>query len=203
MGSVWLAERDDGRFERQVALKFLPLCSTRGIGAERFKREGKILGQLTHPNIAELMDAGVAPTGEPYLVLEYVDGLPIDRYCDQQKLDIDARIRIFLDVANAVAHAHANLVVHRDIKPSNVLVRSDGQVKLLDFGIAKLLAEGANPTATVITVEGRGAMTPQFASRTNHRRNHYHGDRRLCSWCIAVYTPDWTASCWSKTAFNR
>lgn len=164
MGSVWLAERDDGRFERRVALKFLPSPSTRGIGAERFKREGKILGQLTHPNIAELMDAGVAPTGEPYLVLEYVDGLPIDRYCDQQKLDVDARIRLFLDVVNAVAHAHANLVVHRDIKPSNVLVRSDGQVKLLDFGIAKLLAEGANPAATVITVEGRGAMTPQFAA---------------------------------------
>src|SRR5208282_6594964 len=98
------------------------------------------------PHIAELMDAGVAPTGEPYLVLEYVDGLPIDQYCDQQKLDVDARIRLFLDVANAVAHAHANLIVHRDIKPSNVLVRSDGQVKLLDFGIAKLLAEGANPT---------------------------------------------------------
>jgi serine/threonine protein kinase len=164
MGTVWLAERSDGRFERQVALKFLSCPLTHVIGAERFKREGKILGQLTHPNIAELMDAGVAPTGEPYLVLEYVHGLPLDRYCDQQMLDVDARIRIFLDVANAVAHAHANLIVHRDIKPSNVLVRSDGQVKLLDFGIAKLLAEGANPTATVITVEGRGAMTPQFAA---------------------------------------
>lgn len=164
MGSVWLAERSDGRFERQVALKFLSFPLTRGIRAERFKREGQILGQLTHPNIAELIDAGVAPTGEPYLVLEYVDGFPVDRYCDQQKLDVDARIRIFLDVVNAVAHAHANLIVHRDIKPSNVLVRSDGQVKLLDFGIAKLLAEGVNATATVITVEGRGAMTPQFAA---------------------------------------
>jgi serine/threonine protein kinase len=164
MASVWLAERSDGRFERRVAVKFLRFAMTSGIGAERFKREGKILGQLTHPHIAELMDAGVTPNGEAYLVLEYVEGLPIDQYCDQQKLDVDARIRLFLDVVSAVAHAHANLIVHRDIKPSNVLVRSDGQVKLLDFGIAKLLAEDANPSATLLTIEGKGAMTPQFAA---------------------------------------
>ena len=95
MGSVWLAERSDGRFERRVAVKFLPLAMTSGIGAERFKREGKILGQLTHPHIAELVDGGVTPNGEPYLVLEYVEGLPIDQYCDQQKLDVDARVRLF------------------------------------------------------------------------------------------------------------
>ncbi len=164
MGSVWLAARTDGRFERQVALKFLQYPGASGVSMERFKREGKILGQLTHPHIAELMDAGVAPNGEPYLVLEYVEGLPIDQYCDQQKLDVDGRIRLFLDVISAVAHAHTNLIVHRDIKPSNVLVRSDGQVKLLDFGIAKLLAEDANPAATLLTIEGRGAMTPQFAA---------------------------------------
>jgi eukaryotic-like serine/threonine-protein kinase len=164
MGSVWLAERSDGRFERRVAIKFLRFAMTSGIGAERFKREGKILGQLTHPHIAELMDAGVTPNGEPYLVLEYVEGLTIDQYCDQQKLEVNARIRLFLDVASAVAHAHANLIVHRDIKPSNVLVRSDGQVKLLDFGIAKLLAEDANPAETLLTAEGRAAMTPQFAA---------------------------------------
>jgi len=164
MGSVWLAERSDGRFERRVAVKFLRFAMTSGVGVERFKREGKILGQLTHPHIAELMDAGVTPNGEAYLVLEYVEGLPIDQYCDQQKLDVEARIRLFLDVVSAVAHAHANLIVHRDIKPSNVLVRSDGQVKLLDFGIAKLLAEDTNPAATLLTVEGRAAMTPQFAA---------------------------------------
>jgi tetratricopeptide (TPR) repeat protein len=164
MGSVWLAVRSDGRFERRVAVKFLPFAMTSGIGAERFKREGKILGRLTHPHIAELMDGGVTPNGEPYLVLEYVEGLPIDQYCDQQKLDVDARVRLFLDVLSAVAHAHANLIVHRDIKPSNVFVRTDGQVKLLDFGIAKLLAEDANPAATLLTIEGRGAMTPQFAA---------------------------------------
>ena len=164
MGSVWLAERTDGRFERRVAVKFLPLAMISGVGAERFKREGKILGQLTHIHIAELMDAGVTPNGEPYLILEYVEGLPIDQYCDGQKLDVDARIRLFLDVISAVGHAHSNLIVHRDIKPSNVLVRNDGQVKLLDFGIAKFLAEDANPTATPLTIEGRAAMTPQFAA---------------------------------------
>jgi len=164
MGTVWLAERSDGRFERRVAVKFLQFAMTSGVGADRFKREGKILGQLSHPHIAELMDAGLTPNGEPYLVLEYVEGQQIDEYCDQRKLDVEARVRLFLDVASAVAHAHANLIVHRDIKPSNVLVRSDGQVKLLDFGIAKLLAEDANPSATLITIEGRGAMTPQFAA---------------------------------------
>jgi eukaryotic-like serine/threonine-protein kinase len=164
MGDVWLAERSDGRFERRVAVKFLRFAMTSGIAAERFKREGKILGQLRHPHIAELMDAGVTPNGEPYLVLEYVEGLAIDQYCDRQKLDVAARIRLFLDVVSAVANAHANLIVHRDIKPSNVLVRNDGQVKLLDFGIAKLLAEDANPAPTLLTVEGRGAMTPQYAA---------------------------------------
>lgn len=164
MGTVWLGERSDGRFERRVAIKFLRFVTPSGLGGGRFLREGKILGQLTHPHIAELMDAGVTPNGEPYLVLEYVEGLPIDQYCDQQKLDVGARIRLFLDVVSAVAHAHTHLIVHRDIKPSNVLVRSDGQVKLLDFGIAKLLAEDANPAATQLTVESKGAMTPLFAA---------------------------------------
>jgi eukaryotic-like serine/threonine-protein kinase len=164
MSIVWLAERSDGRFDRRVAVKFLRFAMASGVSSERFKREGRILGQLRHRHIAELLDAGVTPNGEPYLILEFVEGLPIDEYCDQQKLNLDARIRLFLDVASAVAHAHTNLIVHRDIKPSNVLVRSDGQVKLLDFGIAKLLADDANPAATILTVEGRAAMTPQFAA---------------------------------------
>ena len=165
MGSVWLAERSDGRFERRVAVKFLNFSVAATGGAERFKREGKILGQLAHPHIAELIDAGVTGNGEPYLILENVEGQDIAEYCDERKLDIQSRIRLFLDVLSAVSHAHANLVVHRDIKPSNVLVSRDGQVKLLDFGIAKLLADDAGlGRATLLTVEGGGALTPQFAA---------------------------------------
>jgi serine/threonine protein kinase len=163
MGSVWLAERSDGRFERRVAVKFLHFSVAAG-GQERFKREGRILGQLAHPHIAELMDAGVT-NREPYLVLEHVQGEHIDEYCDKRILDVDARIRLFLDVLSAVAEAHAHLIVHRDLKPSNVLVRHDGQVKLLDFGIAKLLAEDiSSGGATLLTLEGGGALTPQFAA---------------------------------------
>jgi serine/threonine-protein kinase len=165
MGSVWLAERSDGRFERQVAVKFLNVALVGRGGAERFKREGSILGRLAHEHIAELVDAGVSEAGQPYLVLEYVEGEHIDRYCDQHTLDVEARVRLFLDVLVAVAHAHANLIVHRDLKPSNVLVSKDGQVKLLDFGIAKLLeGEGQSGEATLLTVEGGRAMTPEYAA---------------------------------------
>ncbi len=190
MGTVWLARRSDGRFERQVAIKFLGIAVRGRLSEERFKQEGRILGRLAHPHIAELLDAGVSKAGQPYLVLEYVDGEHIDRYCDQRSLDVSARIGLILDVIEAVAHAHANLIVHRDLKPSNVLVKSahrpglppempgtglqqadpargvgefpgsDGQVKLLDFGIAKLLEAGEQPGApTLLTREGGGALT--------------------------------------------
>jgi len=163
MGTVWLAERSDGHFQRRVAVKFLSIGFAGG--GERFKREGSIVGRLTHPHIAELHDAGVSSSGQPYLVLEYVDGDHIDRYCDQHKLDVEARVRILLDVLEAVAYAHANLIVHRDIKPSNVLVRNDGQAKLLDFGIAKLLeGEGHAGAVTQLTREGGGALTPEHAA---------------------------------------
>jgi serine/threonine protein kinase len=121
MGSVWLAEGSDGRFERHVAVKFLRLAVASRGAAERFKLEGRILGQLAHPHIAELIDAGVTDKEEPYLVLEHVKGKQIDEYCDERQLDVDARIKLFLDVLGAVTHAQANLIVHRDIKPSNVL----------------------------------------------------------------------------------
>jgi len=162
MGSVWRAERNDGRFVRPAAIKLLNV-SLRGNGRDRFTREGTILARLTHPRIAHLLDAGVTAMGQPYLVLEYVDGVPIDRYCGEQGLDIAARLRLFLEVLDAVAHAHANLIVHRDLKPSNVLVASDGHVKLLDFGIAKLLNDDTGEVATV-TREGEAAMTPSFAT---------------------------------------
>lgn len=165
MGHVWLAERADGRFERRVAIKFLRFAVASPGVAERFKREGRILGQLRHPNIAELIDAGLTPKGEPYLVLEYVSGEQIDEYCDKNKLGVEARIRLFLDVLGAIAHAHANLIVHRDIKPSNILVSANGEVKLLDFGVAKLLVESTSAaSATLLTHEGGAAMTPLFAA---------------------------------------
>lgn len=165
MGSVWLAERSDGRFERRVAVKFLNIALAGHGGEGRFRREGSILGRLRHPHIAELVDAGVSSGGFPYLVLESVEGEHIDRHCDRHRLDVEARIRLFLDVADAVAHAHANLIVHRDLKPSNVLVSEEGQVKLLDFGIAKLLAgEAEDATVTLLTIEGGRAMTPQYAA---------------------------------------
>ena len=165
MGRVWLAERCDGRFERRVAVKFLQFSLATHAGAERFKREGRILGLLVHPHVAELIDAGVMADGQPYLVLEYVEGEVIDEYCDHHSLDVRDRISIFLDVLSALAHAHSSLIVHRDIKPSNVLVSKDGQVKLLDFGIAKLLAdEGDSPSAGALTLQGGAALTPLFAA---------------------------------------
>ena len=158
MGTVWLAERSDGRFERRAAIKFLTIALGER-GKERFRREGTILARLTHPNIAQLLDAGVTPAGQPYLVLEYVDGHPIDEHCDREALDVRARLRLFLDVLAAVGHAHANLIVHRDLKPSNILVDRSGAPKLLDFGIARIVDVTAEPTST-----RERLLTPAYAS---------------------------------------
>ncbi|HEY2468863.1 MAG TPA: serine/threonine-protein kinase [Terracidiphilus sp.] len=164
MGSVWLAERNDGRFDRRVAIKFLNLALMGKAGEERFRREGKILALLAHENIADLIDAGVTSAGQPYLVLEYVDGDQIDRYCNQNHLSVRERIHLFLAVLTAVAKAHSNLIVHRDLKPSNILIRKDNQVKLLDFGIAKLIeGEGDSETRHVFTIGGN-ALTPEYAA---------------------------------------
>ncbi|MBC7731670.1 MAG: serine/threonine protein kinase, partial [Bacteriovorax sp.] len=166
MGSVWLARRTDGRFEGFVAIKFLHAGLLGRGGAERFEREGNILARLAHPNIARLLDAGVAQGGaQPYLVLEYIDGVPIDRYCEDNALDTAARVRLFLDVLAAVAHAHNRLILHRDLKPSNILVTAVGEVKLLDFGIAKLLHDATVPAAaTEITQVAGRAFTLQYAA---------------------------------------
>ena len=164
MGEVWLAHRSDGHFKGLFAIKFLGMTQLTG-ASERFKREGRLLARLTHPNIARLIDAGVLPDGQSYLVLEYVKGEHIDQYCDSRHLSLEARVRLFLNVLSAVAHAHNRLVVHRDIKPSNVLVTSEGEVKLLDFGVAKLIGSelieegGAQPTRLEDV-----ALTPDFAA---------------------------------------
>jgi serine/threonine protein kinase/tetratricopeptide (TPR) repeat protein len=165
MGSVWRAVRSDGRFEGQAALKLLNAALVGRVGEERFKREGTILARLTHPHIARLIDAGVSSTGQPYLVLEHIEGRHIDRFCDEERLGIVERIRLFLDVQAAVSHAHASLIVHRDLKPSNVLVTRAGRVKLLDFGIAKLLeGDTGEDAATMLTREGDVALTPKYAA---------------------------------------
>jgi serine/threonine-protein kinase len=164
MGSVWLARRSDGRFEGKAAVKLLNVALVGHRGEERFRREGRLLGRLTHPNVARILDAGVAPGGQPYLVLEHVEGSPIDRYCDERRLGVGARIELFLDVLAAVGHAHANLIVHRDIKPSNIQVSRHGVVKLLDFGIAKLIHEDESDTDKGLTEDGARALTPGYAS---------------------------------------
>jgi len=163
MGSVWLADRTDGRFTGRAAVKLLNASLIGHEGERRFRREGSILARLRHPGIARLSDAGMSPLGQPYIVLEHVDGVPIDRYCETHGLDLEKRLRLFLDVLEAVAHAHANLIVHRDIKPQNVLVDADGKVRLLDFGVAKLIDPGPESDVTA-TREGGAGLTPDFAA---------------------------------------
>ncbi len=157
MAVVWLADRVDGTIQRQVALK-IPTTewTDRGL-ADRIRRECAVLASLNHPNIAQLYDAGWSESGLPYLAIEVVDGEPIDRYCAERDLDVRARARLFIDVLRAVSYAHARLVVHRDLKPANVLVGKDGRVKLLDFGIAKVLSndEATGPDSDLTRVSGR------------------------------------------------
>jgi eukaryotic-like serine/threonine-protein kinase len=160
-GSVWRARRADGRFEGHVAIKLLHLIWMGRAGEQRFLLEGRLLAQLDHPSIARLVDAGMLEGGQPYLALEYIEGAPIDLHCDRAALDVNARVRLFLSVADAVAHAHRHLIVHRDLKPSNVLVTGAGAVKLLDFGIAKLLDASAEAAPTETLVRG---LTPQYAA---------------------------------------
>ena len=164
MGTVWLARRTDGQFEGYAAVKLLNLGLLSPSGEARFRREGSMLARLAHPGIARLMDAGVTPGGQPYLVLEYVDGLRMDRYAEEHSLSMPARMNLVLDVLAAVGHAHTNLIVHRDIKPSNILVTKDGTVKLLDFGIAKLLNDDLQPPGGMLTMDATRALTPEFAA---------------------------------------
>jgi serine/threonine-protein kinase len=162
MGTVWLARRADGLIDRAIALK-LPHRGLVGADlAERMARERSILASLEHPHIARLYDAGIGDDGQPFLALEYVEGLPIDEYCRKNACDLRSRLKLFLQVADAVAAAHARLIVHRDLKPANILVTTDGYVRLLDFGIAKLL--GAAKSEAKLTQLSVHAMTPDFAS---------------------------------------
>jgi serine/threonine protein kinase len=161
MGSVYLAERSDGAFRKQVAIKLvLPGMNSAEILA-RFRQEREILASLDHPGIARLLDAASTEEGLPYFVMEFVDGRPIDRWCDEHKLNITQRLRLFRSVCDAVQYAHQRLVVHRDLKPGNILVTAGAQVKLLDFGIAKLLRQEQTGETTRSMML---LMTPEYAS---------------------------------------
>lgn len=163
MGVVYLAERDDTQFEKQTALKLLPLGMDSEESRHRFLLERQILARLEHPGIARLLDGGVTEDGSPYYVMEYVEGTPIDAYCDERRLSVDERLELFLRVCEAVQHAHQNLVVHRDLKPSNIMVTEGGAVKLLDFGIARIIDREQAKDGTTFTRRAR-PMTVAYAS---------------------------------------
>ena len=162
-GAVWLAQRVDGQLKRKLALKLPRLTWAEGLAA-RMERERDILGALDHPYIARLYDAGVDQRGRPFLALEHVEGVNLDRYCDEQRLDVRARVALFMMILEAVQHAHTALVVHRDLKPANILVNARGEPKLLDFGVSSLMDEavldGDDPSVRTAT----RAMTPRYAS---------------------------------------
>lgn len=164
MGTVYLATRADHAFDRLVAIKVVrPEVNPEEV-LRRFQRERQILAALDHPHIARLLDAGTTSDGLPYFVMEYVDGRPIDRYCDEMGLDIAGRLRLFEDVCDAVEYAHSQQVVHRDLKPANILVTDASNVKLLDFGIARLLTPDSNRPAEPVTRTELRLMTPEYAS---------------------------------------
>ena len=163
-GTVYLGERADRQYSAQVAIKIVDNGTMQGELGLRFRAERQILASLNHANIARLLDAGETEEGNPYLVMEYVHGEPLDRYCDRQRLGVRERLQLFLDICSAVQYAHQNLVVHRDLKPANILVTAEGAPKLLDFGIAKLLDAGEAAAAMALTRMNDRLLTPEYAS---------------------------------------
>jgi len=161
MGAVYLADRADGAYNKQVAIKIVKKGMDSAAVVERFAQERQILASLNHPNIAGVLDGGITADGRPYFVMEYVDGIPLTEYCDNHKLSISQRLKLFRQVCDAVHYAHKNLIVHRDLKPNNILVNSDGELKLLDFGIAKLLEASGDD---LMTQTGAILATPAYAA---------------------------------------
>jgi len=164
MGVVYRAERSDGLFRRDVAIKLIRIELATESLLRRFEFERRTLAALHHPNIAQLSDGGATADGRPYLVMEFVQGIPIDRYCDEHRLSTGARARLFVQVCRAVHYAHQNLVVHRDLKPANILIDENGSPKLLDFGIARLIDESAQEQGAGMTLTGGQLLTPDYAS---------------------------------------
>jgi serine/threonine protein kinase/tetratricopeptide (TPR) repeat protein len=163
-GTVYLAERADRQYSAQVAVKIVDTATGHGDLGMRFRAERQILASLNHPNIARLLDAGETDDGQPYLIMEYVHGNPVDRHCDDTRLDLTQRLTLFLDICSAVQYAHQNLVVHRDLKPANILITLEGKAKLLDFGIAKLLDVGDAAAMLALTRMNDRLLTPEYAS---------------------------------------
>ncbi|CAN0400250.1 unnamed protein product, partial [Laminaria digitata] len=164
MGTVYEAFRVDGQFEQKVALKVIKKGLDSDAIVQRFLTERQILARLHHPQIARLLDGGMSDDGRPFIAMEYITGESITTFCDAEKLSLNERLDLFLKVCDAVQYAHRNLVVHRDLKPGNILVTQAGEVKLLDFGIAKVLEEAAGEHANLHTETGLKAMTPEYAS---------------------------------------
>ncbi|MCB0729945.1 MAG: serine/threonine protein kinase [Ignavibacteriae bacterium] len=188
MGTVFLAERCDGIFEQKVALKIIkPGLSTIPI-IRRFQHERQILANLQHPNIARLFDGGVTEDKRPFFTMEYVDGIPIDEYCDKNKLTIKKRLKLFIKVCDTVQYAHNNLVIHRDLKPSNILIQNDGTIKLLDFGISKVLsAESERSDLPTITQAEINLLTPEYSSPEQIKNSHISVSADVYSLGLILY----------------
>ena len=162
MGVVFRAERADGEFAQRVAIKLIDVALRSAAAVRGFRAERQMLASLQHPHIVTLLDGGITDEGQPYLVMECIDGMPISRYCSEQRLGLAARLRLFRDVCGAVQHAHGHAIVHRDLKPANILVTADGAPKVLDFGVARLIDEPASADAEATA--WRRALTPNYAS---------------------------------------
>ena len=183
MGAVYLAERADGGFAQTVAIKLIKRGMDTDHVLARFRAERQILASLDHPNIARLVDGGSTDEGLPYLVMEYIDGQPIDVYADEQRLPVADRLRLFLQVCDAVSYAHGHGVVHRDIKPLNILVTPSGVPKLLDFGIAKVVGEGMDDVPPPSRVSASSPPSTPAPSRSKAGTPRWRAMSIRSAWC--------------------